>query len=39
MFYKEAIFFGTEELYELLRETGFKITNTYQTVFGKIDGY
>jgi len=37
LFYKDAIFFGTEELYEILRETGFKINNTYQTVFGKID--
>ena len=37
LFYKDAIFFGTEELYELLKETGFKISNTYQTVFGEID--
>jgi SAM-dependent methyltransferase len=37
VFYKDAIFFGTEELYEILKETGFKINNTYQTVFGKID--
>ena len=37
LFYKDAIFFGTEELYEILREAEFKINNTYQTVFGKID--
>ncbi|MEA3435238.1 MAG: class I SAM-dependent methyltransferase [Thermodesulfobacteriota bacterium] len=37
LFYKDAIFFETEELYEILGETGFKITNTYQTVFGKIN--
>jgi ubiquinone/menaquinone biosynthesis C-methylase UbiE len=37
LFYKDAIFFGTEELYVILRESGFKINNTYQTVFGKID--
>jgi len=37
LFYKDALFFGTEELYELLKEAGFKINNTYQTVFGKID--
>ena len=37
LFYKDAIFFGTEELYEILRETGFEINNIYQTVFGKID--
>ncbi len=34
---KDATFFGTEELYEILEDTGFKINNTYQTVFGKID--
>ena len=37
VFYKDAIFFGTEELYEILKDTGFKINNTYQTVFGKIE--
>ena len=36
-FYEDAIFFGTEELYKTLKDTGFKINNTYQTVFGKID--
>ena len=37
VFYKDATFFGTEELYEILKDTGFKINNTYQTVFGKIE--
>lgn len=36
LFYQDAIFFGTEEVYELLRKTGFKIEETYQTVFGKL---
>ena len=37
VFYEDAVFFGTEELYEMLKDTGFKIKNTYQTVFGKIE--
>ncbi len=37
IFYKEATFYGTEELYEILINTGFEIVNTYQTVFGEID--
>ena len=37
VFYKNAIFWGTEELYEILKDTGFKINNTYQTVFGRIE--
>jgi len=37
VFYKDATFFGTEELYEILKDTGFKINNTYQTVFGKLE--
>jgi len=37
VFYKDAIFFGTEELYEILKDTGFIVHNTYQTVFGKIE--
>ena len=36
IFYKKATFFGTEEIYGVLKETGFKISNTFQTVFGKI---
>ena len=37
VFYKNTMFFGTEELYEILKDTGFKINNTYQTVFGEIE--
>jgi len=37
VFYKDAVFFGTEELLKILNKTGFKINNTYQTVFGKLD--
>ena len=32
-FYKEATFFGTEELYEILNNTGFEIKETVQTLF------
>ena len=37
LFYQDAIFFGTEEVYELLQKTGFEIKETYQTIFGKLD--
>lgn len=37
LFYKDATFFGTEDIYTILKETGFKITNTCQTIFGKIE--
>jgi ubiquinone/menaquinone biosynthesis C-methylase UbiE len=37
LFYKEASFFGTEELYEILNQTGFKVIETYQTIFGKVE--
>jgi len=37
LFYKEATFFSTEKLFEILETTGFIIENTYQTVFGFID--
>jgi len=37
IFYKDAVFFGTEELYKILNDAGFIINNTYQTLFGKID--
>jgi len=37
IFYKDAVFYGIEELYEILSITGFEIENTYQTVFGEID--
>lgn len=37
IFYKEATFLGTEDVYRILRDTGFEIEQTYQTVFGKLD--
>ena len=37
IFYKDAVFYGTAELYDILNKTGFEIENTYQTVFGEID--
>jgi len=37
IFYKKATFYGTDEIYRVLKETGFKISNTWQTVFGKIE--
>jgi len=36
VFYKKATFFGTEDLYRILKNTGFEIETTYQTVFGKL---
>lgn len=36
VFYREAVFFSTEELYEILDYKGFAIEKTYQTVFGEI---
>jgi SAM-dependent methyltransferase len=37
IFYKDAEFYGTEDLYEILNNTGFEVENTFQTVFGEID--
>ncbi len=37
LFYKDATFFSTEELYEYLKEAGFSIKETRQKVFGKIN--
>ena len=37
LFYKDATFFSTEELYEYLKEAGFSIKKTQQTVFGKMN--
>lgn len=37
LFYKEAIFHSTEELYKYLKETGFSIKKTQQTVFGLLN--
>ena len=37
IFYKDAVFYGTEEVYKLLNDTGFEIEDTYQTIFGKLE--
>jgi SAM-dependent methyltransferase len=37
LFYKDAVFFSTEEIYKLLIAGGFTIGQTYQTVFGKLN--
>jgi len=37
IFYKDAVFYSTEDLYEILNNTGFEIENTCQTIFGEID--
>lgn len=37
VFYKDATFLGTKELLDILKDTGFKINEIYQTVFGRID--
>jgi len=37
VFYKDATFYGTKELFGILKDTGFEIENTYQTIFGKLD--
>ena len=37
MFYKEATFFGTDEILDLLKKAGFEIDRIVQTVFGKLN--
>lgn len=37
IFYKDARFYGTEELYGILKDTGFEIEGTSQTVFGNLE--
>jgi len=37
IFYKDALFYGTEELYGILKNTGFEIEDTCQTVFGNLE--
>ena len=37
MFYKEATFFGTNEILGLLKKAGFKTDKVVQTVFGKLN--
>ncbi|NCD13519.1 MAG: class I SAM-dependent methyltransferase [Epsilonproteobacteria bacterium] len=36
MFYNDAVFWGTEELYAILEKTGFRVVDTRQTIFGKV---
>ena len=36
-FYKDAVFFSTEEVYEYLRNNNFRIIQTIQTVFGLLN--
>lgn len=37
IFYREAVFYSTEEVINILRHTGFSIQRTCQTVFGNIE--
>ncbi len=37
LFYKEATFFSTQEIITLLREAGFRVAATYQTIFGNLE--
>lgn len=37
VFYKDAVFYSTEEVYRYLWKTGFKMDTTLQTVFGMLD--
>ncbi|MBN2213614.1 MAG: class I SAM-dependent methyltransferase [Bacteroidales bacterium] len=37
VFYRDAVFYSTEEVYNFLCKTGFKIETTLQTVFGMLD--
>ncbi|MBN2435158.1 MAG: class I SAM-dependent methyltransferase [Spirochaetes bacterium] len=37
VFYKDATFFSTSEIYNLLEQNGFKIARTVETVFGSME--
>ena len=37
IFYKNATFFSTEELLGILKNTGFEVEKTYQTIFGNLN--
>lgn len=37
LFYKEAVFLSTKEVYNILKDSGFEIETTLQTVFGTLD--
>lgn len=36
LFYKDAVFFSTEEIHDLFQQNGFIIDQTIQTVFGRL---
>lgn len=36
IFYREANFLSTEEVFKFLQQTGFKVIETYQTIFGQL---
>lgn len=36
VFYEDATFFGTEQVVDILQQTGFKIDKIYQTIYGDI---
>jgi SAM-dependent methyltransferase len=38
IFYRDATFYGTGEVVEILNRTGFEVETTVQTVFGEIEG-
>ncbi|MGC9361345.1 MAG: class I SAM-dependent methyltransferase [Candidatus Syntrophosphaera sp.] len=37
VFYRDALFFGTQEVCGILRDTGFGVGGIWQTVFGRLD--
>ena len=37
IFYKDAVFYSTEEVYNHLQNNNFRIINTFQTVFGQLN--
>ena len=37
LFYKEATFYSTKEVLDILKNTGFEVRKIYQTVFGKLE--
>ncbi len=37
IFYKDAVFYSTEDVYRILKYAGFEIENTCQTVFGDLE--
>jgi len=37
IFYRDATFFGTQELFNILKESGFSVVETFQTVFGNLE--